>query len=358
MRMQHSTKPVYDWCRVPAEQVEQWNERLLSTGAAHFQFPYWTEPYRRLGFSIVYLECASDGRPYAYAAMLCVGVPGFRIGLIDQGPINLVDGSVVDFESLQSLRKWACRHGFAFLRFTHFDAEVLDRVASVDGARRVNAFPFYGSKSTGLFVEMKEDEEELLASFQRVARRNIRDARKAGYEIRSSDSAEEFAKTWPLFESLAQRRGIRFYRPVQGWADLVRRASEHDCVRLYTAHLAGKIVEAIVIVRGSHCAEYILGAYDPDAAKDETSPSCLLHWHAMRQAVAWGCRWYDLGPRTSPAIYQFKSKFRPVERIASPPVTLVTNRITYLLWSSVFLRVVLPLWPRIRALLARLLGAK
>jgi hypothetical protein len=355
--MQESAKSVYRWRRIPAEQVDGWNERLLSTAAAHLQFPYWNEPYRRLGFSTTYVECTLHGRSYAFAALLCVGVPGFRIGLIDQGPINLADGGPVDSEALQSLRKWACRHGFVFLRFTHLDADVLDRIASVKDARRMNAFPFYGSKYAGMFVALKEDEEELLASFQRIARRNIRDARAVGYDIRVSDSADDFAKTWPLFESLTRRKGVEFFRPLRGWVELVQRASEHDCVRLYTAHLHGKTVEAIVIARGGQCVEYILGAYEPDAAQDETSPSCLLHWMAMRQAVTWGCKWYDLGPKSGPVIYQFKRKFRPEERDAPPPVTLVTNRFTFLLWSGLFLRVVRPFWPRIRALLARLLGA-
>jgi hypothetical protein len=350
---QEFAKSMYHWRRIPPPQVNSWNDRLLSAEAAPHQFPYWNEPYRRVGFSTVYLECTFEERPCAFAAMLCVGVPGFRIGLVDQGPINLTGGRIVEIDALRSLKKWAKRHGFAFLRFTHLDADVMDRVASVEGAKCVNAFPLYGYKDAGLFVELKEDEDEQLASFQRVARRNIRDARPVGYDIRETDSAEDFAALWPLFQSLSKRKGIQFRRPMEGWMEVIRLASEHDCVRLYTAHLAGKAVEAVAIVRGGRCAEYFLGAFDPDAAGDNPSPSCLLHWHAMRQAVAWGCKEYDLGPRTTEAIYQFKQKFKPKERLTPPPVTLVTNRIAYTLWSGLILRILLPLWPAFRSLLSR-----
>jgi hypothetical protein len=359
MHVPGATEPVYRWAAVPRAQVGSWNEQLLRTTASFRQYPYWVEPYRRLGFSPIYLVGTEDGRPCAYAAVLRAGLPGFWIGLIQNGPVNLKAEQPMDLRALGSLRQWARRHGFAFLRFSHFCSDdALERIASLEGARRVDAFPLYGYKDEGLLVALRESEEEMLASFQRIARRNIRAARAAGYEICQSNSAEDFARVWPLFQSLSERRGIHFDRPLSGWMDMVQQGGQHGCVRLYTARHGGKTVQAIVTARDGVSAEYVLGALDLDAMGDNVSPACLLQWQAMRDAVAQGCRWYDLGPRTSSAIYQFKSKFRPLERIAPPAVTLVTNAFTYALWLRIVLRLILPVWPRIRSMMARVLGAR
>jgi hypothetical protein len=58
------------------------------------------------------------------------------------------------------------------------------------------------------------------------------------------------------------------------------------------------------------------------------SPSCLLHFRAMRDGYARGCTLYDLGSRSGP-VYRFKSKFRPRECLHPMPVNLVLEPTTY-----------------------------
>jgi hypothetical protein len=306
-----------------------------------------------MGFSTVYLTCFADDRPCAYVAILVVGAPVLRIGLIDQGPTCLDGDEFTDLEALRALKRWARSEGYAFLRFAHMNQRTLDAIASVDGALKTDAFPLYRYRSSALLVSLARAEDEILASFQQIARRDIRAAVTAGYEIRASNSVADFAEAWPLFESLYRRKGLRQNRSLTAWSEVIDRAAKHDLVRLYAARLADQIVEVVVLFRDGATAEYVLGALSPGALGDNPSPTCLLHWRAMQEARASGCKWYDLGAKTSDAVYIFKRKFRPLECDAPPPVTLVTNAFAYAIWSSLFLRLLLPIWPRVRSLLAR-----
>ena len=157
-----------------------------------------------------------------------------------------------------------------------------------------------------------------------------------------------------MFERLSQRKGFRLYRPLNGWMDMIARASPNKCARLYSASLGSKTVQAIMVVRDAKTAEYMLGALDVHQLEKNPSPTCLLHWHAMRDVYRLGCTTYNLGA-PSGIVYQSKRKFRPVHQVPPPPVTVVTNRWLYWFWARVVLRAALPMWPHFRSLLSRAL---
>ncbi len=347
----------YQWRPIAAAALDGWSRRLMSTPASFVQYPYWNEPYRRLGFSPVYLACYREGAPCAYVALLRLGPPGFRFGLINAGPVAL-RGECVEPDALRALSAWARRHSYVFLRIKPQDAQAAQALASAQ-AQSENPFPFYGGYDSGvLLVDLTPSEAEILGSFQQIARRNIRAAEKVGYEIRASRSPQEFADAWPLFESVWRRKGVDHDRPRAVWEETIRAAG--DCARLYTAHLDGRLIEAILIFRDGATADYHLGALDVTALGDRASPSCLLHWRAMLEARAAGCRWYNLGWKDSEddPVYVFKRKFRPLERPTPAPLTLATDPLRYALWSRVGLPLLLRLWPRLRSLLLRFVNAR
>jgi len=347
----------YRWERIDSSEVDSWNETLLKTSAPYYQYPFWNEPYRLVKLSPIYLACEHESARCAYLCILSLGLPGYRIGLVLNGPVNLNSHGPVETAVLESLKDWAGRNGFVFLRFAHLDSELIDRVLSLPSAKRENAFPFFGGVNQhALLVELRESEEEMLAGFQTVARYEIRAAGRIGYEISVSDRAEDFAEAWPVFQALAKRKGFSLYRPMAGWMDLMRRASPLKGARLYTARLGSKIVQAILVVRDARIAEYVLGASNVDAMPGNISPGCLLHWRAMRESYQLGCKYYDLGP-PSGVVYQFKRKFRPVARMGPPPVTLVTRPVSYWLWSRMLLRTIVPLWPRVRSVVTWAVGS-
>jgi GNAT acetyltransferase-like protein len=298
-------------------------------------------------FSPEYLVFSSQNQPDAFVSILTLRLPGLKIGLVHRGPVGLGSEPRASDEALQHLAQWATDTGYTFLRFSHSDANYLDRIALIGCSERTDPFPFYRDLSEELIIEQQEHDAQMLANFQPVARRKIKKASTAGYELTVSSSPEAFETVWPLFQGLSTRKKFR-YRPLASYLELIRLAQSYDCVRLYVASLKDRPVASILILRDRLNAVYMSGALENAALDGKESPACLLHWKAMRDLYRDGVKYYSLGTRSG-AVYQFKRQFRPRERVIPPPVILVMNRNRYRLWCATVHRLA-PLWPRVKRL--------
>jgi hypothetical protein len=319
------------WTPIAPDSLSAWNARLLNTEAHLHQYPYWNEPFRRIHFTPHYLVYRSNGEPVAYVAVLQIGFWPFRVGVIKGGPVSLVPKEAVPWPALNELCAWARKRGYVFLRFSHPDAGFSDRIAELERAERLDAFPVYPHLEYDLIVEQLDDEARMLASFQKIARSDIRNASAVGYEIKAGDDPQFLVESWPLFERLSERKGFRIYnRPMESYLDLVRMAREQGSVRFYMARLNGRLVESIIVVRDGNTAHYVAGALDVEGIKGHTtaSPATLLHWNAMRDFYRLGVKYYSFGG----TVFTFKKKFRPLRRDFPPPVTVVIRPLLYRVW--------------------------
>ncbi len=190
--------PAVSWSRIPRADLGAWNERLLETASTLFQAPCYGDSHNKRGIVPVYVTCGSRDAPAAYASVLTVGYRPFRLGLVQRGPV-LIDGAAAPEPVVRGLLQWARRAGYTFLVFSHWDAALLELLASqAQSAERVDAFPFFRDWDSELVIDLDATEEELLASFQPVARRNLKAAQAAGYEVRVTDTVESFIEPHPM----------------------------------------------------------------------------------------------------------------------------------------------------------------
>lgn len=348
----HNARGAAGWTVLPTEGASLWDEMLLGTHASFHQFPFWTEPYRKMGITPTYLVHGDPKHPTAYACLQSVGMPGFRLGIMIDGPISLNGAPKVPDHLLHELVDWARRSGYIFLKFTHFDPDAIQQITVQLKAEASDPFPFFGHQSERLVINLVDDEEAMLASFDREVRRQIRAATRVNFEIRSSDSPESLAELWPMIERLTERKGFRVYRPEAGWQELLERASKHQCARVYSASLDSRVVQAIMVVRDANTAEYMLGALDLEALGDNPSPACLLQWNVMKDMRRLGCSAYNLGPPTG-TVYRFKKKFNPTHHHPPPPVFVPIRSVLSSIWCKAVLGIILKLWPQIRAMATR-----
>ncbi|HEV2179437.1 MAG TPA: GNAT family N-acetyltransferase, partial [Gemmatimonadaceae bacterium] len=299
------------WTSASPSGRDRYGAETLALDAPVFQLPYWNEPLRAMGFRPRYLRLGDEPRTFAYATVLQMGPPGARLGLVQRGPVVRPDGGMPTSAAAQSLAKWSRRHGFIFLRFTHPHADVLDAVAEMPHARRADAVPFYRDPGEQLVVSQAGTDDEVLASFQPIARRDIRGAEKAGFRIDRSCDADSFKRLWPLFERLSKRKGFH-YRALRSYLELLKEAQPQGGADVFAAYLHDVPVETILVVRDRRTAYYISGALDLAALGDAASPSVLTHWVAMRTLAREGAEVYDLGTKSG-AVYVFKRKVRPRE---------------------------------------------
>lgn len=339
------------WSSLGPDRLDAWTARLFEAGAPLYQLPYWNEPLRRVHFRPRYLVYGQGDSYLHYACILTLGVPGARVGLVQRGPVSLVPGTTASAEVMTELVDWARRRGYVFLRFTHDCPEQMALLSQLSGAREIEPFPLYRDVPESLLVDQSKDDEEALKRLHPDARNSLRRAKAAGYRIEASDSPGRLRTVWPLFEALAQRRGYS-YRPCESFASLLQLAQPHQGARLYVASLDDRPVQALLVARSKKTAHLIISALDREAITGRETPSILTHWQAMRDFSQLDTQAFDLGTRSGDA-YEFKRKFRPVERTNPPPVAIILSPLRFQLWSTCALPYARRFWRQIKRIVRR-----
>ena len=337
------------WREIPESDLPAWNGRLLETTASLRQYPFFNDGLRRAGGLWVttgrrFAAAIAEARRWTtaprflaretpqggtFACIVTIGVPGFKVGCILDGPIALHDGQV-DKAAIRELIEWARDNNYIALRVTHSSEDFLAALADMGTSERIDGVPFYPHPSSELYIDLLPDASAISAGFQAVARRNIRQAREAGYSVTIDTEPEAMVKAWPAFRSRSAQKGIS-YRDLDTYKRMMSAAKPHGTAHLYTAWRQEIPIAAILILRDRTTAHYFLGTIDVDALGDAPSPACLLHWDAMQEAKERGASFYNLGTRSGP-VYTFKAKFRPVEHDHPAPLTLVIKPALYRLW--------------------------
>lgn len=338
------------WREISPSDLGPWNGRLLQTPASLRQYPFFNEGLRGAGGLWVttgrrFATLIAEGRRWttsprflvretaegetAFVCIVTIGVPGFRVGCILDGPVALRDHRI-DKAAIQELVEWARRKQYVALRVTHSSEDFLASLSEMVPSERIDGVPFYPHPSSELYIDLTPDTAAVLSGFQAVARRNIKQAREAGYTVTIEDEPEAIAKAWPAFQSRSAQKGIS-YRNLDTYMRIMREAKAHRAARLYTAWRGDVPIASLLILRDRTTAHYFLGTIDVDALGDAPSPACLLHWNAIQQARELGAAWYNLGTRSGP-VYTFKSKFRPIEHERPTPLTLIVKPTLYGIW--------------------------
>jgi lipid II:glycine glycyltransferase (peptidoglycan interpeptide bridge formation enzyme) len=137
-----------------------------------------------------------------------------------------------------------------------------------------------------------QTEESLLAGFNQLWRRNIKRADKAGVEVALGDR-DDIPGFHAVYAETAVRDGFT-PRPLayflRMWDEL--RAEDPQRLRLYLARHEGDLVAATTMTKVGDHAWYSYGA--STTAKRDVRGSNAVQWRMMRDALAEGCRVYDM----------------------------------------------------------------
>ncbi len=339
------------WFEVRRQDLDVWNGILLDTGTSLYQYPFWNEPYRRLWITPRYLAWGTQDRPLAFVSILTMGFGPAKIGLVFRGPTCIQSRCAHCHVAIAELLDWARAQGYIFIRFTHSDPQVLTQLAASGHAEDSDAFPCfqdYPVLSPDYVVDQFDDDDQTLASFDREVRRKLRRASEVGYEFRSDHSPDALAQAWPLYQECSRRKQFSLERPLSFYMETMRRAQPHNCVRLYSVLLHGRLVGSALIFRDgttAHCQLAALEAQHRQAA-------VYLHWHAMREMHRIGVRRYNLGPGPG-SLARFKRQFCEHPVSYPSPLTVVLQEGWFRIWwKSLF-----PMAKRLRPTLRRIVSS-
>ena len=141
-----------------------------------------------------------------------------------------------------------------------------------------------------LLVDLRPDEEELLARMKSKTRYNIRLATRKGVQVRSG-SMVDLQSFYRLYAETAERDNF-LIRPLDYYHDAWGTFLESDMADLLLAEWQGEILAGVILLRLGHKAWYMYGASSGE--KRNLMPNYLLQWEAMRLSRQSGCLLYDL----------------------------------------------------------------
>ena len=149
-----------------------------------------------------------------------------------------------------------------------------------------------------LVMDLAPSEEALFAALHRSARRNVREAEKAGLELRTIDDPALVDRMDALLEETMARTGGR-YLP-QDWAGRMKLAREHpELARLVGTFQKHDTGPDTLLAFAFGCAHGDHGQYSDAASTRNTEVRVSLAYPLLWDIILWakrnGMSWFDLG---------------------------------------------------------------
>lgn len=164
-----------------------------------------------------------------------------------------------------------------------------------------------------VLLDLRPDEDRLLAAMKSKTRYNIRLAGRRGVRVREGTRAD-LDLFYTLYAETSQRDGF-LIRGVDYYQSVWRLFLDRDMGKLLLAEVDGEIIAGIFLFAFGRRAWYVYGA-SSNAGRD-LMPNYLLQWEAVRWAKARGYTAYDLWgapdelTESDPmwGVYRFKAGF-------------------------------------------------
>ncbi len=171
-----------------------------------------------------------------------------------------------------------------------------------------------------VIVDLRPDEDGILAAMKPKTRYNVRLAEKRGVTVEEGTTAD-LERWYELYRETSARdriaiHSLPYYRGLfETAAARVAAAGAAPLVRLLLARAGGKVLAGNIVLFWRKAAVYLTGA--SSGGQRNLMPTYALQWAAMRMAKAAGCETYDLygcppaADESHPmfGLFQFKTGF-------------------------------------------------
>ncbi|WP_447603641.1 lipid II:glycine glycyltransferase FemX [Nitrospira sp. Nam80] len=309
------------------EEYASWDHYVSEVPGAHYFQTYgWLKSYEPMGFTPHVLAYEVDGAIQGGVAFMSAKVPfaPWRIFILSHGPLP-IDPHRPSWMSLMQRVDQLCRERRA-ISITVYPHELANQTTLF---RRFEELGFTTStmltshrfSSTPVTVDLtNKTEAELLMSFRPRTRQYIRKGLSGDLVIRTEVDGRTFDAIYAL---LVEHGNLKGYHPRP--YSSVKTAWEWFAPRggacLYQAWRNECLAGAILVIFTGCTAYYITGAVRREYS--EHRPAELLHWRAIRDAMARGINAYDFTSMGDAGGSQFKAGFRPLCQSWQRPRTKV-----------------------------------
>lgn len=217
---------------------------------------------------------------------------GQKLHYIPRGPyVDWENNDEVE-EVLDLVKNFAVEQG---VLFTRFEPNVYEQDFAYELVKKV------GFRRTEDFVQAKDTvkvaidmpDEELMQSFHKKHRYNIRLAQKRGLTVRSSTDPEDVEIFYKLTEKTDVRSaGALSPHPASYYKAVVEELAKNGMARVYIVEKDERAASASVVFTFGDEAIYMFGASDYEYRRD--MPNHLREWQSMQDAREEGRKYFDL----------------------------------------------------------------
>jgi len=260
---------------MPIVSLTDWNQFLSSHPNTHLlQTGEWGELKSAFGWKAVRIITRNTGVQILFRKLSL----GFTIGYVPKANIE---------QSLSQEIDSVCKHNHAIFLKLEPDSWNDSPLPAGEGLG-VRESPHNIQPPHTIIIDIKGNDDEILARMKQKTRYNIRLAEKKGVTVRAWDDIESFHKMMLVtggrdgfgVHSLEYyRRAYQLFHPKQMGEILV-------------AEYEGKPLAALFVAKNGNRAYYLYGASTDE--ERNRMPTYLLQWEAMKWAKARGCEEYDL----------------------------------------------------------------
>jgi lipid II:glycine glycyltransferase (peptidoglycan interpeptide bridge formation enzyme) len=278
---------------ISASAPDGWDRRTVDAPGGHvMQGTCWAEHRRAAGHEPLFVTF-DDGR-----GALVISRPQRPVGVFvtsRKGPVHAGDPPDQVAGRARALAGLLRQRGASLL---YVDPE-MDR--SADYARAMDAAGFELTDPAEPSIHVMRlplppatTEDELFASFAKSTRQRIRAAERAGVQIRTDDAGQRLADFAALLADRSDELGVAL-RPEFGSLPFSGRLIAAGQARLYLGEHDGVLLGGLLVYLQGGTLSTIYSADRAELRQEFPGVMHLLRWAAIRDALAIGAPWVDMG---------------------------------------------------------------
>jgi lipid II:glycine glycyltransferase (peptidoglycan interpeptide bridge formation enzyme) len=326
---------------------EQWNTFLEQHPRGHYLQSYeWGELYRYLGSRIYRLGAFDNERQVGAMMFVVAPVPIPLLGKYYNW-IYCARGPAIENDNLDILDALLARvHEIA--KVSHavvckLEPNVLEEEDKpwVDHLHtlgfQANRQSICGRRSWVL--DVRPDEQKILAGFRKTWRYNIRLAEREGVEVREVKTDEDFDTYYRLMIITSQRDNF-FLHSQDYHKEMYQRYAAKGDAAIFLAIYQGKAVAARMIIRfGDTCLDMFGASSNEDRGFPKTH---IVQYRCFQWAKSRGCSFFDFRniPETLNeneemyGVYHYKKGFGGFSRLYMLTQDYIYQPLIYRLWNT------------------------
>lgn len=266
---------------MPLVSLTDWNHFLSQHPNAHLlQTGEWGELKSAFGWEPVRVISENIGVQILFRKLPL----GFTVGYIPKAE-NGDQSSVISNQFWKEIDSVCKSHRAIFLKI---EPDLWNDQQPETWNLKLETSPHNIQPPRTIIINIKNDEDSILAKMKQKTRYNIRLAEKKGVTVRAWDDIESFHK---MMLATGGRDGFGVHS-----LEYYKRAHEllqpKGLGEILVAEYEGKPLAALFVARNGNRAYYLYGASTDE--ERNRMPTYLLQWEAMKWAKARGCEEYDL----------------------------------------------------------------